>query len=315
MAQQMTDTNSTKYRKQPLTIYMLKDGTKAPEEALENIRTMSSLDVAVAGTKIGTLYFKATTPRPPSWLSFFRDAIDLNGFTGANASTAAALLISRNEKLFAVTFGYGWKLIRPGVFEENFGLRVALNVLDPRKIRSVDRTTFDAIAQHSQIQASKESPLEEFGLDVEQDLVRAVTGTSEIPELGVRLAGKDSLHAVAQLPLSGLPKLLDRYAEEYAKTGYRERYPWIDQVQEVKDQRVGNLNDALVVKIRKEDFDNIWLAVPELINWREIHGFRYSESARKPLVDDLHIRDFLAEVRNIDSITVDFLKRRHGLSP
>jgi hypothetical protein len=53
---------------------------------------------------------------------------------------------------------------------------VTLNAVDHTQIRSVDRETLDSPAPHSQIQARKAASITEFGLDVDQDLLRAVTG-------------------------------------------------------------------------------------------------------------------------------------------
>src|SRR2546425_782967 len=126
----------------------------------------------------------------PCSLSLFEGALDLNAADLHNASSAAVLIVTVSEKTFVLTFGYGRSLLRPGVWEEDFGLRVTLNAVDPLRIRSVDRFKFDAISQHSQIQASRDANIVEFGLDVEQDLLRAVTGKPRDPTLANQLTGK-----------------------------------------------------------------------------------------------------------------------------
>ena len=76
--------------------------------------------------------------------------------------------------MFAVTFGPGRYLLRPDIWVERFGLRVALNSIGKEKIRTIDKTTFDAISRHSKEQGSKETDVEDFGLDIEQDRVLPV---------------------------------------------------------------------------------------------------------------------------------------------
>jgi uncharacterized protein (TIGR04141 family) len=45
--------------------------------------------------------------------------------------------------LFAITFGYGRGFLDLSRIEHRFGLRVALNRIDPSQIRSLDTKTFE----------------------------------------------------------------------------------------------------------------------------------------------------------------------------
>jgi uncharacterized protein (TIGR04141 family) len=54
--------------------------------------------------------------------------------------------------------------------------------LDEDKLRSIDKKTFEAVSLHAREQASEDSGTAAFGLDVERDLLRAVTGTPNAPE-------------------------------------------------------------------------------------------------------------------------------------
>ena len=97
------------------------------------------------------------------------------------------MFLPRGERLFALTFGYGKSLLVPGSWDEDFGLKVTLKTVDSNRIRTVDRATLDAIGQHSRIQASREAKIGEFGLDLEQDFLRAVTGVPPDNTLGKQL--------------------------------------------------------------------------------------------------------------------------------
>jgi hypothetical protein len=61
-------------------------------------------------------------------------------------NASAVWLVPVEDRLFACAFGYGRTLIAPGTFEEDFGLKVTLNCVDPTKVHSIDRTTLDTIA-------------------------------------------------------------------------------------------------------------------------------------------------------------------------
>src|SRR5262249_48043820 len=133
------------------------------------------------------------------------------------------------------TFGYGRNLLKPGTYEEDFGLRITLNAVDPNKIKAIDRMTLDAVAQQTRIQAIRDASMSEFGLDVEQDLLRAVTGVPVDPALGNRFTGRDALQVSVPIKLSDISDLLARLLSEFAKDDYKARFPWIEQIHEIDD--------------------------------------------------------------------------------
>jgi uncharacterized protein (TIGR04141 family) len=203
----------------PLTIYLVKPGTSTAE-CLNQMRKSQSHDFTLSnGTKC-TLHTDSIPPHEPRWVRLFTEAApQLGNLRSSNAS--ALLFVHRGERLFALTFGYGRSLLTPGSWEEDFGLRATLNSVDVKKIRSVDRATLDSIGQHSRIQASREAAMGEFGLDLEQDLLQAVTGIPTDVSLGKQLTGKDALNVKLPITLEKLPELLDRYAMQAESKAYR----------------------------------------------------------------------------------------------
>src|ERR1019366_610765 len=98
-----------------------------------------------------------------------------------------------DDQVFALPFGQGRYLLNLDKLEERFGLKVCLNSIDAAAIRSIDKRSFDALLTQSRVQTSKAAPIADFGLDVEQDLLRAATGTPVDKGLGERMSGLDSL--------------------------------------------------------------------------------------------------------------------------
>src|SRR5205085_160462 len=183
--------------------------------------------------------------------------------------------------------------------------------VDKQRIRSVDRTSFDAIGQHGRIQASREADISEFGLDLEQDMIRAVTGKPGDQTLGKQLTGKDALHVTLPIKIQDLPRLLSKYLEQYKKDTYKTQFPWIDQISEVKDPGlVAELNSTLAKRIEDQDFNRLWLSIPEIVDWMAIEGFKYKTAEAAPLHEDVHIKDFVEEVKpKSGKFTLEFLKR------
>jgi uncharacterized protein (TIGR04141 family) len=258
-----------------------------------------------------TLHTDLIPPHTPRWVRLFVDKVPaLQKLLNSNAS--ALLFVQRGDRLYALTFGYGRSLLEPGSWEEDFGLRVTLNSVDIKKIRSVDRATLDSIGQHSRIQASREATMGEFGLDLEQDLLQAVTGIPTDVTLGKQLTGKDALNVKLPITLNKLPELLDRYTAQAASQAYKEVFPWLDQIHELKNPAtIAELDTIMVERIKAEDFTKgLWLSIPEIIDWSEVDGFKYRDAQSAPSHIDVHISTFLEEIGGAKATSLEMLKKR-----
>ena len=295
---------------QSLTIFLLREGVNRADEALRDPRTLKCHEILSDGMKLGDLYVQNSKSHPPSWGDFFEGYINLAEL-GQVSTTAAALLITTQNRMFAVTFGQGRHLLQPGVYEERFGLRVVLNSIDEQSLRSIDKKTFDAISTHTRVQSSLEAGAPEFGLDVEQDLLRAVTGRPKRESHGKRLSGMDSLHAAVHVELDDLQELLDNYFDLFNDDSYRKSFPWVDHIAEVSNQfTIARLDELLVQGIKADNLTRCWLAVPEIIDWANTKGFRYRYDANEPQYPDPNLPDFLQMLDDKNGLTLDLLWKR-----
>lgn len=76
----------------------------------------------------------------PRWAKFF-DGTEATLNRLRNRSASALLFLQEKNRLFAVAFGMGRHDLKPGAWEEAFGLRVTVNSIDETKIRSIDTKT------------------------------------------------------------------------------------------------------------------------------------------------------------------------------
>jgi uncharacterized protein (TIGR04141 family) len=295
------------------TIFLLKEACR--ERPIKESVEITQHEVQFEDGSRGVLFIQPPQGRPPGWLSFFAGAVPSLTERIVNANSAAVLILNRHDRRFAVAFGFGRHLLAPGCWEEDFGLRTTLNSVDRRRIRSVDRMSLDAIGQHSQIQASREADINEFGLDLEQDLLRAVTGPPSESDLGKRLTGKDPLQVTAAIGLNDLPALLDRLFAQWQKEDYKATFPWVDQIQELKNvSKKYELDNLLVEKIRQGDFVRLWLTIPQLIDWSVVEGFKYKYAEEAPVHSDVHLNDFLEEFGDPRRLTIDDLRHHHVIA-
>lgn len=292
---------------QSLTIYLAKSSHQSAASLLKNGALCTKRNVPITAAVRGELYIQPGSPKPPKWASLF-DGLVSPGDFGKVSSAAALLIVPVDGRLAIVTFGHGRFLLAPDCWEERFGLRVALNSVDENKLRSIDKQTFDAIARHSREQAGREASAREFGIDVEQDLLRGVVGIPKKSSLGKRMYGMDALNVAVPASLEDLPSLLDQYVKKYSETGYRKVFPWVDQIAEVADGSVKeNLDEELVERIRSGDRDRVWMAVPEIVSWDRIGGFRFGLRTSEPEHHDIALEAFLDAVGGASEISTNDL--------
>lgn len=276
----------------PLTIFLAKEGVSA-DDLLVAGHGATSTPIQVGHVK-GTLYTKSLPPHPPSWASFFKNAVPAEVLALETASASALLVVPMANRTFTVTFGYGRHLVDLMAVEARFGLHATLNSISQDNVRTIDKKTFEGISTHTREQASRETSIGDFGLDVERDVVSAVTGTPTDDTLGSQLIGKDSLTARCDVTLDRLPELLQEYYAKSKEDTYKKRFGWIDNIHEVRDKaRQKELDAVLVEMMRSGGNPKIWLAIPELIDWSDIKGFSYSKAASAEIFNDVHLSKYI----------------------
>ncbi len=289
-----------------LTIYMIKPEYREFNKILETPREGQIIE------GVGTFYSEESHPHTPDWVrDFFGTNISDNlGIKTASARGALLLTVEHDgEKIiFVVSFGFGRFLLRNDVFEERFGLRVVLNVVDPKSLRSIDKMTLGSVPKHSREQISKDGIAADFGIDIEQDLISSVTGRSRDVRFGKIVTGKDALSVSVKVDTHNIKDFLKLCFERYKSGDYKENFGWIDQFTDIRaSKQIEELNKQLLNKLNDGDFDKIWMAVPEVVDWVDIKGFRYLRQKEGDLKDDLDIQDFIAACGR-KTFDVNFLK-------
>lgn len=287
-----------------LNIYLIKSSIGNIDDIIVNE------SVRLHISSVGEFAFEDSHQNVPDWMHKFFGAA-LRGVNIFAASARAVLVVpvqhEQETVTFAIAFGSGRYLLKDGVSEERFGLKVALNSVDAT-LRGIDKTNLGSIPKHSREQMSRDVGVGEFGIDIEQDLVRAVTARSRDPTFGKIVTGRDSLSVSVPVDIGGIEPFLRHCVDRYRSSDYKAAFDWIDQIAEVRDgTREDALNAVLVAQIQQGDFDKIWMAVPEVISWEDVAGFRYLRKKRADLHDDLHLAEFLESLDG-DPVTLDDLK-------
>ncbi|MFG1404390.1 TIGR04141 family sporadically distributed protein [Xanthobacter sediminis] len=293
-----------------LTIYLIKSVYSEFSEIVED--GIASIEVP----GVGTFYLESSHPRPPSWLStFFKSTIDeaLARFSLLTASAKGLLLIRLPDgdgfQIFALAFGHGRHLLRDDVVEERFGLKIVLNSVANDSLRSIDKVTLGSVPKQSREQISRESPAGSFGIDVEQDLISAVTGRSRLEAFGRTISGKDAFATSTKIDVENVGAFLVTCLQQFRSEDYKADFDWIDQIAEVRSVRKQTeLNDAIVARFTEREYAHIWMVPPEIVDWADAVGFRYGRRKRAELVPDIDVAGLVTEA-NDEPITLEWLKK------
>lgn len=299
----------SKDKKRRLCIYLFKDSCSGFDDALKDASVLTSYSIKGFSDDVMSLYVKGSNSFLPKWLSFFDGFLKKKIENVFNSSSSAVLLVKHEERIFAFTFGYGRSFLNLNLVEDNFGLKVALNSIDANKIRGVDIENLDTVVRHSKVQTSQVGTIDNFGLNIDRDILNAVTGLSNESSLGKQISGAMSLHVSIPVKVDGLPEFSTFLLKKFAEKSYKERFPWVDHITDVKNPALSDeLNGLLVKAIHEKNFEQLFLAIPEVVDWELVHGFKYKPSDEE-VKEDIDIRDVLPPDEDLkDKVSIGWLK-------
>lgn len=263
---------------------------------------------------VGQIYSNA-----PGWVRFLaKNSADLptDIFSGA---AGAVIFLPSGERIFAVCLGHAHIALQDDVFERQFGLRVTLNAVPRTRLRSLDLATPDAVTFQKRVQASKDSDLQAFGVDVLRDLARVAGGTPSDEEFAQFVAGKDSLSITCSVDANNLAAKCDQILTEYRKRSYRVDYAWVDNLKVVREKDIiASLNKKIeeaVKALQAGEQSDLHMAPPEIVNYTEgalLHYNGFGSHGRD--FHSLSITDYVSELNRCGfSGSIDDIREKHSI--
>lgn len=256
----------------------------------------------------GVFFVKIPEENKPKWGVIAEKLTGVELDELGNRSSSAVLIIKSNDRIMAFTFGYGRYLINTKYFIHDFGIKTALNVLDHSSLRSVDLFSLDDQAVQKKAQASRESGIDIFGIDISKDILRAVTGS---PKKGVDLynvSGADfCLSFNICIDIRNLPSLVVSLIDYYGEDSYKDGFSWVDNIRKVKEKSEVEVLDEQLIKDIKKNRSNLLITLPEIVEWDTISGFSFTRSKHK-IAHTIITDDYLSKVDKT-KVDIDSLKR------
>ena len=299
---------------QRFSVYLLHPTVKTYREALkEDAHEYDDFREADLERRLpfkGKIFTFRSPPHPPDWAMFLEQGAT-TPLDGLSLASASALAVIKTPKAsYAISFGHGRHLLNPNAIETGFGLKVVLNAVDPDKLRSMDLSNHEVVGRRRRTQTSRGSPIDNFAIDVAQDVLRSVTGEALDASFGRRLVGDDALTMSSTIAFSDLGEKCDAALAKSQETKYRDRFPWVDNLRVVKGVKHAELDQALVEALNGAPDDRVHLAPPGIVDWARLHRFRFTGDGHGARHDEMLLADYLAThpggvtIENLRSDTV-----------
>lgn len=151
------------------------------------------------------------------------------------------------------------------------------------------------------MQASKDSDLHEFGVDIRRDLARVAGGTPKDPDFGRFVAGKNSVSITCEVEANTLHEKCAEIVAAYKKTNYRSEFAWVDNMRLITEKDKiekldGKLFEALT-KLRAGKNSSLHMSPPEIVKYNEGSELCYNGFGSYGRVfHSLAIEDYVAEL-------------------
>lgn len=246
----------------------------------------------------GRIYLPTARPTPPHWMPYLNQGLTNPLPTRRSSGVSAVLVVKAEDRYFAFTFGHaGRSMLSAGSYELDFGLKVVLNRVNVRQLRSVDTKNLEDVVISTRKQASRSSALGAFEIDASRDLLRGVVGDPKDKTYFKRIAGSDAVAFTTELPFADLGDICSELLDAFQSTDYRTDFPWVDRVRQIRDASLlAALDDLLVEAIKAGHTGAMHLAPADIVEWEKIEWFSYTGSGSRSIITcpDLVLSDYLS---------------------
>ena len=293
------------------TIYLVKDGIVANDKIIDESSASKHHQINIPNLGLAELYIKRGVRQPPKWSSLFKDFLNIGAEIGQVNGVSAALLIQYGARRFILTFGQSGRfLVNQDSIESRFGLITTLNSVAPESLRCIDKQSLDNLESQSRIQSSYGTSSDQFGIDVEQDMLKAVVGSPQQSVLGSRMTGSDALSISVKATLEDLGPILAICGTKFEEDLSAKGFEWVNNIAAVKHDSalIETLDANLEQKLQQQKVDRIWLSIPEIIDWEQVKGFTFT-GGKNVIHPDITLPAFMTTVKPQD-ITLDLLQKR-----
>jgi len=244
---------------------------------------------------------------PPKWVELLTPTFAPPGnlFT---QSPCALVAFKKGQSIFALTFAHAHVYLDDDKTEADFGLKVAVNAISDKNLKSVERSNI-GVAIRDFAQAAGQRELRSFGFDDALDLIRKVTGRGADDSFANLISGARALRFSKNIALSEVPDAASEALQLFQSVAYKKTaFKIIDFLSPIDDFDIEARLDAALVEAIRDGSDEFEIAIPEIVPDR-VASFRFENARLSRFHPDLSLelyRDGLGD--RLAKLSLDDLK-------
>ena len=250
-------------------------------------------------------------PKTPWWRNYFGISDNL-----IQVSKGALIFLPAGGRYFALSFGHVQHYLKNSCYEYDFGIRVTLNSVNPKRLKSTD-TVDPSASRRKRTQIPFESDLTYFDFDKDSTIMKRLTGKvkDEYKNLFKHVTGASNLCISSDVNPTGLSAICERLLEIYEKDDYKLAFPNIHNIEPVKDpEAIDQLNEKLLQAFKNKE-QNLSLMVPDIINYSDGIYASFTGVGASLLYDDVSMPRYHEYLEsngvNFSAVNIDTFKKHH----
>lgn len=291
-----------------MSIYALKPGVtvedclRADHDYIETEKHSSSIpDLRV--------FIKRGKQDAPWWKHYL--SLDEELLQGSNS---AAAFVPSGKRIMVLTFGSGQFLLRDDSFEHDFGTRVVLNAVDPRKLKSTETLDPDS-SQRRRTQIPYDGDLALLSFAGDASVLKSLTGKArpKYNDLVRSVTGASSLRVTTPAQPSDLKRLLSRLRKLYKSDAFLKTFPDVAKIRPITDPKVVESLDQQLASAIFDLSAPVVLTVPDILDYKDETFVQFSGRGISDVFDDVyvkHYREYL-EAHDVDPVSFGVEALKH----
>jgi uncharacterized protein (TIGR04141 family) len=295
-------------KSRPFSIYLLRVGYDATTALIDDhALSPSGGDNLPAGA---SFFILDADRKRPWWRTYFGIEDDIwQEFKGA------VLFLPVGVRCFAICFGQVYHNLKDVAFEYDFGLRVTLNMLDPKELRSADMVE-PGPARRKRMQVPISSDLTYLDFDANSEIIKSLTGKvkPEFEELFKSATGSASLKISLKIEPEELPDRCQTFLELYESDEYKTAFPNIENITPVRNPDDIAPLDALLLASLKAQDGEVTLTIPDIVDYKDNTCCIFAGSGPSRIYPDISLEQFYEYLdSDLAALTIDELNGTYRL--
>jgi uncharacterized protein (TIGR04141 family) len=272
------------------------------------------------------VYLQRNKRGVPAWIGFFGahcdfhaaypdlDPVELHSDFLVNQYNSLVVVFrvehpKFGQRFLTLTQGMGHLAVDSSQVEDDFGLTVSMNAIDPEKVTGVDARDLGTRTQVKRLRTNFHGEVWEFDFDPDLEVVGGMTGVPSEAAFADQIAGSESVALFRTVKWSELEKICGLLLDKYASRDYENRFRFAANKRRLRNKHLISVLDAkLRDALRERNRERISLVLP--IDWADqvvetevripVRPRRYalapfSAGALFRLLDDAEVEDFDAK--------------------